>query len=150
MKQQEEQQESSTHFGMIGIAIGSIALLLSLVHFWAGPFAPQPTVESFVAEKAASIRSATIDALKGKQPVKESFTRNWDADSYADVATAVLGGFALIFGVLGFAKHESTRSAGGAAVLGVSAIAFQFIAMYAMMLLVVLLICAVLSSLGLD
>ena len=56
----------------------------------------------------------------------------------------------MILGVLAFAKHESTRVAGGAAALGVSAIAFQFIAMYAMALLVVLLISAALSSLGID
>jgi cation transporter-like permease len=145
-----QQQDKPTHFGMAGIALGGIALILALVHFWAGPFAPQPTIETTVAEKAASIRAAAVSALKGEEPVRETFIRKWDADTWADVATAVVGGFAMILGVLAFAKHEPVRVAGGAAALGVSAIAFQFIAMYAMALLVVLLIAAALSSLGID
>ncbi len=145
-----QQQGSSTHFGMFGIALGGIALILALVNFWAGPFAPQPTIETTVAEKAASIRAAAVNALKGEEPVKETFVREWDADTWTDVATAVMGGLAMILGVLAFVKHESIRVAGGAAALGVSAIAFQFIAMYAMALLVVLLIAAALSSLGID
>ncbi len=57
-------------------------------------------------------------------------------------ATGYVGAGALIGAVIG--------GIGGAAALGVSAIAFQFIAMYAMALLVVLLISAALSSVGLD
>ena len=133
---------------MIGILFGSIALLLSLVHFWAGPFTPQPTIETVVAEKAVSIRNATLSALKGEKPVQQYQTSKWDTDRVADVITAVLGGLAFIFGVIGFAKQEPKRVVGGAAALGMSAVAFQFIAMYAMALLVVILIAAVLSGLG--
>lgn len=143
-------EQLQSKFSAIGIVLGGIALLLSLLHFWAGPFSPQPTIETVVAEKAASIRSAALDALKGKEPVKETFTANWNADKVTEVATALLGGLALILAVVGFANKEPSRIAGGAAALGVSAIAFQFIAMYAMALLVVLLICAALSSLGIG
>lgn len=145
-----EATNTKSKFGMIGIALGSIALLLSLVHFWAGPFSPQPTIETIVSEKVASIRSATLDALNGEEPANTYFSKTWTADTYADVATAVLGGLALILGIIGFANREPSRIVGGAAALGISAVAFQFIAMYAMALLVVLIICAVLSSVGLD
>ena len=141
--------QSSTKFGFIGIAIGSIALLLALVHFWAGPFSPQPTLETTVAEKAASIKNATIKALKGEE-YRETYKSNWDADKIANVATAILGGLAFILSILAFAKQEPMRVAAGGAALGVSAIAFQFIAMYAMALLVVILIAAVLSSIGIG
>jgi len=138
----------NSKYGFIGIGIGTIALLLALVHFWAGPFSPQPTIETVVAQKAASIRSAALDALKGKEPVNETFISKWDSDKITQVVTAILGGLAFIFAVLSLAFKEPIRVAGGAAALGVSAIAFQFIAMYAMALLVVLLIAAALSSLG--
>lgn len=138
----------SSKLGMCGVVIGSIALMLALVHFWAGPFSPQPTLDTYVSEKAASIRQKTIDALRGKPVEKEYIKSNFDADKIAQVATAVLGALALIFAALSFSKHESARAAGSAAALGVSAIAFQFIAMYAMALLVVILIVAVLSTLG--
>ena len=141
-------EKTQSKFGIFGIVLGSFALLLSLLHFWAGPFSPQPTLETIVAEKAASIRSAALDALKGKEPVQETFTAKWNLDKVTEVVTALLGGLAVILAVVGFANKEPSRVAGGAAALGVSAIAFQFIAMYAMALLVVLLICAALSSLG--
>ncbi len=139
--------QPSSKFGFTGIAIGSVALLLALVHFWAGPFSPQPTLETTVAEKAASIKNATIKALKGEE-YRETHKSSWDADRITNVSTAVLGGLAFIFSILAFAKQEPMRVAAGGAVLGVSAVAFQFIAMYAMALLVVLLIAAVLSGLG--
>ena len=127
--------------------MGGVALLLALVHFWAGPFSEQQTLETTVAEKAASIKNATIKALKGEE-YKETYQAKWDADKIVNVSTAVLGGLAFILSVLAFAKKEPTRVAAGGAALGFSAIAFQFIAMYAMALLVVLLIAAVLSGTG--
>jgi hypothetical protein len=140
--------QKQSKFGVFGIVLGGVALLLALLHFWAGPFSPQPTLETFVAEKAASIRSAALDALKGKELVQETFTAKWNLDKVTEVVTALIGGLAVILAVVGFANKEPSRVAGGAAALGVSAIAFQFLAMYAMALLVVLLICAALSSLG--
>jgi hypothetical protein len=135
-------------FGMFGIVVGAFALVLALVHFWAGPFSPQPTLDTYVSEKAASIRKKTIDALKGKPVEKEYVKSNFDADKVTRIITAVLGALALILAALSFSNHESARTAGSAAALGVSAIAFQFIAMYAMAFLVVILIVAVLSSLS--
>ena len=134
-------------FGTWGVVVGGLALMLALVHFWAGPFSPQPSLETLVSEKAASIRQATLDALKG-EPKRSSVTVRYDADKITQIVTAVLGGLALILAALSFSKHESRRAAGSAAALGLGAITFQFIAMYAMALLVVLLIVAVLSSLG--
>jgi len=134
--------------GLIGIGVGAAALLLALISFWAGPFSPQPTLETTVAEKAASIRHAAIEALKGKE-VKKSYTKsNWDTDKVIDVIIPVTSVLAILLGLFSFITKGPTHIAGGAAALGVSAIAFQFIAMYAMALLVVLLICAVLGSLG--
>ncbi len=135
-------------YGVIGILAGSLALLLALIHFWAGPFSPQPTVETVVAQKVASIRSAAIDALKGKESVNETYTAKWDTDKVVDVTTAVLGGLALILAAYSQISNENLRVAGGAAALGASAIAFQFIAMYAMAFLVIILIAVVLSGLG--
>ena len=141
--------KSTAKFGYFGIAIGGLALLLALVHFWAGPFAPTPTLETTIADKAASIRTATLKALKGEE-YREVSATSWDKDRITYAITALLGGAALILSVLAVAKQEPTRVALGGAVLGVSAIIFQFLAMYLMALLVVLLVCAVLSSIGIG
>jgi len=109
--------------------------------------APTPSLETSIADKAASIRNATLKALKGEEYREVSKTK-WNADKTTYVLTAMLGGIALILSVLSLAKQETTRVAIGGAALGVSAIAFQFIAMYAMALLFVILVAAVISSLG--
>ena len=133
--------------GTIGVIIGSIALLLALFHFYGGPFSPQPKLEQTIAEKAVAIRDATVAALKGKEVKKESWTSKWDADKIIDVITALLGGTAIIAGIFAFIRKESLRVAGGAAVLGGGAIAFQFAALALGAIVVAIILSAVLSQL---
>ncbi|MEO0367936.1 MAG: hypothetical protein AAF197_04015 [Pseudomonadota bacterium] len=139
--------KSKSNFGFWGIGFGGTALLLALVHFWAGPFSPTPTLETAIADKVVSIRDATVKALKGEE-YREVAKPKWDTDKITYVLTALLGGIALILSVLSFAKQENSRMAIGGAALGICAIAFQFIAMFAMALLFVILLAAVISSLG--
>lgn len=138
-------------FSYIGIGLGAIALLLSLIHFWAGPFSPQPTLEDVVAVKAVKIRNATISALKGQQqPAVMQGSRTMDNDQILDLITVILGGLAVILAVLGYARKESTRAASGAAVLGAGAIAFQFAAVALGLIVLAILVSAVLGQIGIG
>ncbi|PAU89806.1 hypothetical protein CK507_02755 [Pseudomonas sp. WN033] len=133
----------------LGIGVGAVALMLALVHFWAGPFSPKPSLEQVVAEKAVAVRDATVAALKGEvrpAPVQSSVNR--DLDWIASLATTILGGLAVILAIVGIALKEPLRVAGGAAALGVGAIAFQFAALALGVLVLVILVSAVLGSLG--
>ena len=134
-------------FGFMGIALGAIALIMVLVHFWAGPFSPQPSLEKTVAEKAVAIRDATVAALKGKEIEDSSSRSPMTLDKAIGMAGAVLGGLAIILGVIGFARKEPLRVAGGAAVLGASAIAFQFMIVAIGAIIVAILVAAVISQL---
>ncbi|WP_411991075.1 hypothetical protein [Agarivorans sp. DSG3-1] len=133
-------------FGHIGMFLGAIAFLAALASFWAGPFSPQPTIETLVAEKAVSIRTAALNALSGKQVVSETHRADWSTDKVIDVTISLLGGLATILAVVSFTQKEPPRIAAGAAVMGGSAITFQFVAMYVIALLVVLLILGALNS----
>lgn len=141
--------EKKSAVGFFGIGLGAIAFLMVLVHFYAGPFAPQPSVEQVVAEKVASIRQATVAALKGEDTAPAS-QRAWNVDDAMHTIAAVLGGLALILGLVGFARHESTRVAISAAVLGAGAIAFQFATIALAVIVIAILVAAVLSSIGLS
>lgn len=143
-------EKENTTLSFIGIGIGSIALLLALVHFWAGPFSPQPTLEQTVAEKAVAIKKATIAALKGEKSPAPEQVKSRDLDEILSIVTAVLGGLAIILGVIGYAKKEPMRVAGGAAILGGSAIAFQFLALALGAIIIAILIVAVLGNLGIG
>ena len=141
---------SSSNLSFIGIGVGAVALLLALFHFYAGPFSPQPTLEDAIAEKAVAIRDATVAALKGEQREKKSVLADMDADKAVQLGTALLGGIAIILAVIGFAKKESIRAAGGAAILGSGAIAFQFLTIALGAIICAILIAAVLSQIGID
>ncbi|MGL6312414.1 hypothetical protein [Vibrio sp. WXL103] len=138
-----------TVFSYLGIGFGAAALLLAVVHFWAGPFSPQPTIEEFVAEKAVSIKEATLAKLKGEElPVETRQVSTFNADRITSLATAVLGVIALIWAVVAFATNEPPKAAVGAGILGASALAFQFAIMALGAIVLVLLIVAVLGHLG--
>ncbi len=140
--------ESKSIFSFIGIGIGSVALLLALLHFWAGPFSPQASLEQTVAEKAVAIKKATIAALKGQKNEIPAQVSKMDTDKIINISTAMLGALAIILGILGYAKKEPFRVAGGAVILGGSAIAFQFLAMALGVIIVAILIAVVLSQIG--
>jgi hypothetical protein len=137
--------------GFIGIGIGAIALLMAIVHFWAGPVSPQPSLEKTVAEKAVAIRDATVAALKGEAIEDKKVSRSsFDLDDTLRITTSVLGGLAIILGVVSLATREPFRVAGGAAVLGGSALAFQFAVLALGLIFLAILIASVVSKLGFD
>lgn len=142
--------ENRSTIGFIGIAVGAMALLLAIVHFWTGPFSPQPSVERTVAEKAVAIKNATVAALKGEQIEEEASPRTIDLDQWLRGATSVLGGLALILGVVSVANREPLRVGGGAAFLGGAAIAFQFAVIALGALVLAILIGAVLTQIGFE
>ena len=135
--------------GYIGVAVGASALILALVHFWAGPFSPQPTLETVIADKVSSIRESTINALKGEE-YRETITKKWNADSDIELSIAIMGGLAIILGLIAFIQKAPKRLAGGAAILGAGAIGFQMFTFYIGVLLIILLIGLVLSEIGFD
>jgi len=143
--------EYSRHsVGFIGIGVGAIALLLAIVHLWAGPFSPKPSLERSVAETAVAIKNATIAALKGDEIVEEKQPNRIDIDRWLQIATGVLGGLAVILGVISFAKRESIRVASGAAILGGGAIAFQFAILALGAIVLCVLVASVISQIGFD
>lgn len=143
-------EESRSVIGFIGIGVGAIALLVAIFHFWAGPFSPQPSLEKTVAEKAVAIKNATIAALKGEEIKDEVAPRKIDLDQGLRVGASVLGGLAIILGVVSFAKKEPLRVGGGAAVLGGAAVAFQFAIIALGAIVGAILIGAVLSQIGIE
>jgi len=130
-----------------GILLGAAALLLAIVHFWAGPFSPQPSLERTVAETAVAIRDATVAAMRGDEIEEQRIVSKYDLDKKLEILAAVLGGCAIIAGVVAFAMGEPTRAAAGAAALGAGAIAFKFAVIALGAVVLAILIGAVISQL---
>lgn len=136
--------------GWTGIAAGTLSLMLALVHFYAGPFSTQPTLEQSVAESVVALREATISALKGEEAKPKQDRNRFDADQVAQISVAVLAGLAIVLAVVGFARKEPSRVAIGAAGLGATALTFQFMTLLLGAILFAVLVAAVLGSFGFD
>ena len=137
-------------YSIIGLCLGSLSLLLALFHFWAGPFAPQPTLEKSMTEVVSSLKNAAENVVKGIDAPDETIKKSWTIDDIIDVIIPMLGGLAIILALIGFAIKEPGRIAIGGIVLGASGIIFQLVAMLAVGLLVILLIYVVLATLGIG
>ncbi len=133
--------------GWSGFTFGALALLAAVALFWAGPFAPQQTAGVSLGELAAeTMKSAARNVAGLEQPEPAAVPR--DLDDYLQIAVGLIGGLAVVLGAAGLARHEARRPAIAATVLGGAAILFQFFAWYAMALLGVLVIMALMNSLS--
>ncbi len=104
----------STKLGLISFICGGVALLVALVHFYAGPFAPEPTI----AEKAVEIRDATVAAFRGEELEKKTETTHIDIDRIIGITAFALGYLAIMLGVTGWVFEKGKRFAIGGAFLG--------------------------------
>jgi len=131
--------------GYLGFAVGAVALLLVLMHFWGGPFAPQQGASVSIGEFAAEIRQAATRTITGaSQPAPEPTP--WDIDRGLKLVTALLAGIAVILGAAGIVRRENRRPAIAAIALGGVAVVFQFFVWMALLLVGALLISAIISN----
>lgn len=131
--------------GMFGFAAGAAAFILVLVHFWAGPFAPQQGVTISIGEMAAEIREAATRAISGEaQP--EATVTDWTLDKTIKLVAAVLAGLAVILGLAGMIRRETWRPAAGAITLGVAAVVFQMFVWAAMLIVGCILLFAIIQN----
>lgn len=138
-------KQTST-FSYIGMAIGAGALLLAIVHIWAGPFNRQPTFEDNVKREAMALKDAVISAFKGEQETTTTAPATTDIDRLLHILTAVLGGIAIILAVFAFARNEPLRATAAAAVLGSAAMAFQYILLAVGVLILGIVVVTILSQ----
>ncbi|WP_375570020.1 hypothetical protein ABWH93_17935 [Seohaeicola saemankumensis] len=120
--------------GWSGFAAGAAALVLTLVLFWAGPFAPQQSAGVSIGELAAEIAKSAARSVAGQpQPGPAAIPRT--IDDHLAVAVGVLAGFAVVLGVASLIRHEHKRAALSGIGLGAAAIGIQLFA-YAIMMIV--------------
>jgi hypothetical protein len=119
--------------GWFGFWTGAAALILTVVLFWAGPFAPQQSTGVSVGELAAEIAKSAARSVAG-QPQPEPVAPPRDIDDYLAIAVGVLAGIAVVLGVAALVRHEHKRAAVSGIALGGMAIGFQLFA-YAIMLI---------------
>lgn len=118
---QETQKPSGrSNFGLAGIALGSISLLVAILHFWIGPIAPPPKTSTI-----KSIAKGLVNTIRGKEDLPAQ--RPWKLDKFVDIGTVTAGGITIILALISFVNHEPKRMTMAAALLGVGTIALKLI-----------------------
>jgi hypothetical protein len=137
-------------FGMLAIALGFLAFAGVVGHFFLGPVDPPPPIEVSIAEKAVSIRDATVAALKGEEYEAERNVRARTLDDYLTLSLVALAVVSILLSVIGFVRHERLRPSIAGAALGGLAITFQFATIVFFGLLCAIILAAVIDKLDFD
>lgn len=132
--------------GWLGFATGAVAVVLTIVVFWAGPFAPQQSAGVSLGELAAEIARSAARSVAG-QPQPEPVAAVRDIDDHLDLAVGVLAGLAVVTGVAGLIRGEPRRATAGGIALGLFAVGFQLFTWTVMMLVGALAVAAVIYAL---
>ena len=140
------QEVPRSPLGWSGFVTGAAALILTIVLFWAGPFAPQQSTGVSVGELAAEIAKSAARSVAG-QPQPEPVAPPRDIDDYLAIGVGVLAGIAVILGVAALVRHEHKRAAVSGIALGGLAIGFQLFAYAIMMIAGALVVAAVVYAL---
>jgi hypothetical protein len=114
----------------LGIGLGATALLLAVIHFWAGPFSVEPAFQQTVSDKVIALKESVLATINGEQVLKPEASDNSDVDKTLEIITAILAGLAIILGVIGYASKEAIQVSTGAIFLGVGVITFKMLVLY--------------------
>ncbi|HKL55853.1 MAG: hypothetical protein ACX93P_12520 [Roseovarius sp.] len=113
--------------GWLGFVTGSLALMITIVIFWAGPFAPQQSAGVTLGELAAEMAKSAARSVAGQPqpapPAPVAPMRN--IDDYLAVGVGLLAGLAIVTGIASFIRHERRRVALSGVTLGGLAVGFQ-------------------------
>lgn len=134
-------------FSLWALALGALALAAAMVALYAGPFGAQQSVGVSLGEMAGEVaRSAMRDVLGREQPTPE--VQAMTIDRWIAITVAVASVLALVLAVIGLARHEPGRMVGAAIGVSAAALAFQFFAWLALVILGAMIIVAVLHFAG--
>jgi anti-sigma-K factor RskA len=140
------EQRQGNGFGLLATAFGAVALVLAIVHFWAGPFEPQKTIERTVAETAVKIAREVRNVARNKPAITQP--RTWNLDDLLKIAAVALAAAAIVAAVVGFVRREDHRPVIAGIGLGGGAIAFQFVTWVVLVIAGLVLLWIIISNLG--
>jgi len=137
---------SKAKYGFSGIAIGAIALSLAIFSFWSDPFPSSLTAEPTLKEKVISLKETTIDTIQGKPAKKTPILQRLDINKIVIIAISTLSIIAILLGVFSYINKEPIRVAISSVAIAVSAILFQLIATYIIIVCALLVVIAIVGS----
>jgi hypothetical protein len=137
----------SSIWGYGAIVLGGLGLLLSMVVIFGGPFTPQPSVGETIGEIAGDIRASALRSLRGDEPAAPT-PKAWNIDQILILTAPVLGALGILAAVVSALVRDPWRMPTYGALLGGSAIVFQFVWWLALLVCGVLLLVSIIENMG--
>ncbi|ELE9013271.1 hypothetical protein RM345_002235 [Enterobacter cloacae] len=133
-------------FSSLGMLLGGIALILSIVQFSFGPFSPKPpALEVMVAEKVSAVKQGIIAGLKGERPAARTEKTTVDIDRILLNAGSILAVVALGLSFIGGMCKESRWGICGALLFSGLTLTFHAVLLAFGLIVAVLLLLFILS-----
>lgn len=137
---------SNKKFGVASIVLGSVALMTFLFHFWAGPLAPQQSLERSIAEVAVNISKEIVRVARDEPAILKSKT--WTIDDTLTVVASLAAALGLVVASIGYIKREDNRTLIAGVTIAACALTFQFVSWVALVISGLVLIWIVVSNLS--
>lgn len=135
-------------FGVAAMALAAIALLASVIHLSAGPFAPQKSAEQTIAETAVGIKEAAKRAITGEAAPPPVEQPRHDIDEILQVAVLIGAGLAMALALVALVRQEQQRPAFAGFTLGTGVILMTFVTWLALLICAAVLLYAIIDNLG--
>lgn len=132
-------------WGLASILLGAIALIVTCIVMFAGPFAPQQSIGNSIGQIIGEISLSAFNTVRGEAlPPPE--TAPWNIDRVLIITGPIIAVFALVAAIISGFRHDPWRLPTYGAVLGASAIIVQFLWWVVLIIAGVALLISILES----
>lgn len=132
-------------WGLASIALGTIALIVTCIVIFAGPFAPQQSVGTTIGQIIGEISLSAMNTVRGEAlPPPE--TMPWNIDRILMITGPILAALAIFTAIISRFKRDPWRLPTYGVVLGVSAIVVQFVWWVVLIIAAVVLLVSIIEN----
>jgi len=138
---------------MFGLSAAFVALIAAVMSPWMmGTIsAPTKTIDELAVDVAVNLKDRVVAKAKGEDFVVKTKNDNSNRlQHWYAPATTGIGLLGLCLGIVGFVRHENTRTSVAAVAVGLAAIMFQYFLLLAAVIILLLLIGVILNAMGID
>lgn len=132
-------------FSAAGLLAGAIALLAGIIHFSAGPFSSEKTLETRIAEKVVAVKKGVISGVRGHAIITPSSSPAINPDKVIDIAGMTIAVVAVICGLVGGMRRENRWSVSGALCFGAGTLLFHALLFSIAIIFAIVLLIAVIA-----
>lgn len=132
-------------WGLAAVLFGGLALIISMVVVFAGPFAPQQSVGTSIGQIIGEISLSAMNTVRG-EALPSPEIPPWNIDRVLAITGPVLAVVGFVAAIVSAIGHDPWRLPTYGALLGIAAITIQFLWWLALLIAGTVLLLAILAN----